>query len=302
MGMSRRARLAVVGATVILLAACSKPEAKPSPVAALGDLTSAEVTTTPDAPPAAATTAPPTTTSTTKPKTSSSVKSTPSSKKAADKPAMPAPTQAAHPPDIPVPPAPHPPPVPGCAPTLSGENATKPDVKAALLAAGGRQYWATATNPPLVAVDPPEGTPPPATPQLGDRAVITVPSALIQAIAWQESGWQSAIQACDGGVGTMQIMDATAKWMNQRFRTSYDYKTLAGNTALGAQYIEWLIAYFGQNNFGYHYDITNPDLLTAVLVGYNAGPGAVQFADGHTVASRYATNVKALMSSQPWGS
>jgi soluble lytic murein transglycosylase-like protein len=174
-------------------------------------------------------------------------------------------------------------------------------VKAALVAAAGKQYWATASNPPLVAVDPPADGSPPATPQLGDRAVITVPPTLIQAIAWQESGWQSAIQACDGGVGTMQIMDPTAKWMNQRFRTSYDYKTLAGNTALGAQYIEWLIAYFGQNNFGNHYDITNPDLLTAVIVGYNAGPGAVQFVDGHTVASRYATNVKALMASQPWG-
>src|SRR5439155_19941957 len=132
-------------------------------------------------------------------------------------------------------------------------------------------------------------------------AAITVPPALIEAIAWQESGWQSAIKSCDGGVGTMQIMDPTARWMNQRFGTSHNYQTLAGNVAIGAEYLEWLIAYFGENNFGYHYDISDPDLLTAVIVGYNAGAGAVQFADGHTVASRYATNVKALMASQPWG-
>jgi soluble lytic murein transglycosylase-like protein len=171
-------------------------------------------------------------------------------------------------------------------------------VKAALLSAAGKDFWAGVSNPPLLAIDPPEGSPPPATDQLGARAVITVPPALIQAIAWQESGWQSAIKACDGGVGTMQIMDATARWMNQRFGTSHNYQTLAGNTAIGAEYLEWLIAYFGENNFGHHYDITNQDLLTAVIVGYNAG--AVQFSGGHTVSSSYANSVKALMSSQPW--
>lgn len=191
--------------------------------------------------------------------------------------------------------------MPNCTPTLTGDNAAKADVKAALLAAAGKQYWASASNPPLVAVDPPADAPPPATEQLGGKAVITVPPALIEAIAWQESGWQSAVKACDGGIGAMQVMDPTAKWMNQRFGTSYSYTTLDGNVAIGAEYLQWLIAYFGQNNFGHHYDMSDPDLLTAVIVGYNAGPGAVVFSGGHTVASRYATNVKALMSSQPWG-
>jgi soluble lytic murein transglycosylase-like protein len=59
---------------------------------------------------------------------------------------------------------------------------------------------------------------------------ITVPDVLIKAIAWQESGWQSQIVACDGGYGTMQIMSGTATWMNNRFATAYDYHTLAGNT------------------------------------------------------------------------
>jgi soluble lytic murein transglycosylase-like protein len=231
--------------------------------------------------------------------TTTAAKTTKTTPKAAPpKATMPAPTP--HPVTIPVPPAPHPPPVPGCAPSFTGENAPKADVKAALLSAAGKDFWAGVSNPPLLAIDPPEGSPPPATEQLGARAVITVPPALIQAIAWQESGWQSAIKACDGGVGTMQIMDATARWMNQRFGTSHNYQTLAGNTALGAQYLEWLIAYFGENNFGHHYDITNADLLTAVIVGYNAGAGAVQFSGGHTVSSSYANTVKALMSSQPW--
>lgn len=282
--MSRRAWLAVAGSAavvvltviVVVLASGGKPQPAAAPAA---DLASGPLTTS-----APATT---TTTTTATSTTTTTAKTTTTTKKPATKTTMPAPTP--HPIEIPVPPPPHPAPVPGCAPSYTGENAPKSDVKAALLAAAGKQYWANATNPPMI-----ESSTPP------ERAVITVPANLIQAVAWQESGWQSAIKACDGGVGTMQIMDATASWMNRRFGTSYDHTTLAGNTAIGAEYLEWLIAYFGENNFDHHYDITNQDLLTAVLVGYNAGPGAVQFADGHTVSSRYATTVKALMQSQPW--
>jgi soluble lytic murein transglycosylase-like protein len=299
MRMPNRARWAVAGAAavtvlgavtgvILLTGGGDNPPARPA--AAEGSL---EQTTI------ASTVAPTTVASTTTTTPTSAAKTTTTTRKAPAKTTMPAPTP--HPVDGPVPPPPHPAPVPGCAPSYTGDNAAKPDVKAALLSAAGKQYWATASNPPLEAVPPPDGTPPPPTETLGPRAVVTVPATLIEAIAWQESGWQSAIKACDGGVGTMQVMDATASWMNQRFGTSYTHTTLAGNTAIGAEYLEWLIAYFGENNFGHHYDITNQDLLTAVIVGYNAGAGAVQFADGHTVSSRYATTVKALMSSQPWG-
>jgi hypothetical protein len=295
MGMSNRAKWAVGGTAgaVLIVGALFLPfghgggQASPRPAADLGAAGTTSVVET-------TTSAAPATTTTTAVTTTTTAKTTTTTRKAPAKAPMPAPTP--HPVTVAVPPPPHPAPVPGCAPTMIGTNAAKADVKAALLAAGGRQYWANAANPPLVSLDDPNN--PDAT---GPRAVITVPPALIEAIAWQESGWQSAIKACDGGVGTMQIMDATATWMNQRFGTSNDYTTLAGNVAIGAQYLEWLIAYFGENNFGHHYDITDPDLLTAVIVGYNAGAGAVQFSGGHTVASHYATTVQALMSSQPWG-
>jgi hypothetical protein len=301
MRMSVRARWAVAGAAavtalaavtgvVLLSGGDNPPAARPA-----ADRKTVEETT----PGATVSTVSPTTTTTTTTTSPPAAKTTTATRKAPAKTTMPAPTP--HPVNVPVPPPPHPAPIPGCAPTFTGDNAAKADVKAALLSAAGKQYWANASNPPLEAVPPPEGSPAPPTETLGPRAVITVPPALIEAIAWQESGWQSAIKACDGGVGTMQIMDATASWMNQRFGTGYVHTTLAGNTAIGAQYLEWLIAYFGENNFGHHYDITNQDLLTAVIVGYNAGPGAVTFAGGHTVSSRYATTVKALMSSQPWG-
>jgi len=156
-------------------------------------------------------------------------------------------------------------------------------------------------NPPLVNENPPptDGSTDP-SPNLGPPAVITVPTTLMEAIAWQESGWDSDIHSCDGGNGAMQIQNATAAWMNQRFGTSYDVSSLSGNAAIGGEYIEWLISYFGENSFDHHYDMTDQDLVVAVIDAYNAGPGNVQFANGHTVVSHYAATVEALMSQQPW--
>lgn len=189
-----------------------------------------------------------------------------------------------------VPPPPHPAPPPGCAPTTLGPRASPAEVRAALVAAGGTQFWAHAASPPLVG-----------DARNGPRAVITVPPALIEAVAWQESGWASNIVSCDGGRGVLQLMAATADWMNHRFGTAFDYAGLPGNAALGAEYLEWLVAYFGENFFGHHYDLANPDLLAAVLVAYNAGPNSVVFAGGRPVVSHYAATVEALMARHPWG-
>jgi hypothetical protein len=215
--------------------------------------------------------------------------------------AMPAPVKP--PASIPVPPPPHVTPPPGCTATHTGNPASHADVQSALASAAGQTYWSGVSNPPLVNENPPpaDGSADP-SPVLGPHAVITVPTALMEAIAWQESGWDSDIHSCDGGDGTMQIQSATATWMNQRFGTKYDDSTLSGNAAIGGEYIEWLISYFGENSFDHHYDMTDQDLVTAVIDGYNAGPGNVQFANGHTVVSHYAATVEALMSQEPWNS
>jgi hypothetical protein len=211
---------------------------------------------------------------------------------------IPAPTSHSVP-NVPLPPPPHQNPVPGCTPTHSGNPASNADVKSALVSAGSTQYWSGVQNPPIQNGNTdPNGTPTPT----GPPAQITLPSKLVEAIAWQESGWTSDITSCDGGVGTMQIMSATASWMNQRFGTSYDYKTLSGNAEIGSEYLEWLVAYFGENYFGYNYDLSDADLLGAVLDAYNAGASNVQFANGHTALSSYTRNVEALMTQQPWAS
>jgi hypothetical protein len=253
--------------------------------------TSVRVTTTPTTTLAPTTTVAPTTVATTtRPKTKAPV---------APVKAMPAPVKP--PANVPVPPPPHVAPPPGCTPTKTGTAAAHADVQTALQTAAGTDYWAGVATPPLVNTNPPPADGSPDTsPAFGPRAVITVPATMMEAIAWQESGWQSNIVSCDGGHGTMQLMSATATWINQRFGSSHDYTTLSGNAALGAQYLEWLIGYFGENSFDHHYDITDQDMIVAVLDAYNAGAGSVQFAGGHTVVSHYAATVEALMSQQPW--
>ena len=214
---------------------------------------------------------------------------------------IPKPTSTQKPASKDVPPDPHAdPPIAGCtAPTHTGTDASKAEVKNALLAAGRQQYWVGVQRDPNL---------------VGPLPVITVPDNLMKAIAWQESGWQSTILACDGGIGTMQVMPGTAHDVNFRFGTDFDVQTLTGNTELGAQLVEWLIMYFGIFHFQKHFDLTtvekagpNGEELTlekVVVAAYNVGPTALEQPDGSLklgpTATTYANNVLALKAAHNW--
>ncbi len=134
---------------------------------------------------------------------------------------------------------------------------------------------------------------------------IRIPSALVKATAWQESGWQSTIVACDGGIGLMQVMPATADWMNQRFGQNYDVRDYRDNAYLGANYLAWLTKYIGDLYFDgdYRLDATlcsaelDSCLLNAVIASYNYGHAAVASGESPiTIPNpRYVGNVRALM-------
>jgi soluble lytic murein transglycosylase-like protein len=99
----------------------------------------------------------------------------------------------------------------------------------------------------------------------------------------------------------MQVMPTTADFVNMRFDKAYDVKKYQDNAILGANYLAWLIKYFGDVYFAGDYDLTvedpdNPVLLDAVVAAYNVGPGAVDTANGLTIPNRqYVNNVLALM-------
>ncbi|MGN9808575.1 transglycosylase SLT domain-containing protein [Micromonospora sp. BQ11] len=198
------------------------------------------------------------------------------------------PTRATAPRAVPKPPTetkvPPPPPKPAstnCTPKYVGTQATRAKAKEALTAAAARTYW------PTSAPD------------------IAIPVRLVKATAWQESGWQSNIVACDGGIGLMQVMPATAEWMNQRFGQSYDVDDYRDNAYLGANYLAWLTKRIGDMYFEADYRLdaslctTELDscLLNAVIAAYNYGHAAVaQEGKPLTIPNpQYVRNVRALM-------
>jgi hypothetical protein len=204
------------------------------------------------------------------------------------------------PPPAPPPPAERPPdpdpttPAPSCTPSYVGENAPQADVRDALVAAGAKQYWVGVQRPSNL---------------VGDLPVITVPPELMKAVAWQESGWQSAIMACDGGMGTMQVMSGTVAHMNQRFGNSYTIPlSLKENTEVGANYLEWLIMYYGAGWFNSNFalDLRAPlgpngekyTLMELVISAYNVGPGGLQISGSTALRipnRQYVDNVLALI-------
>ncbi len=131
-----------------------------------------------------------------------------------------------------------------------------------------------------------------------------IPAKLLYAVAWQESGWQSTIKACDGGLGTMQVMPGTADFLNTFvFGEDLDPKTLSGNTQLGGQYLAYLTKFFGDQLVPQTYDLLAADttLLNAVISAYNVGPGNVTLAQGWDGIpnKQYVNNVRALMGNCP---
>ncbi|WP_327009447.1 lytic transglycosylase domain-containing protein [Dactylosporangium sp. NBC_01737] len=166
---------------------------------------------------------------------------------------------------------------PGCQPEYKGTQLPKSTVRGYLDAASTKQFWGSATPAEVQA--------------------IRVPKRLLYGVADQESGWQSNIYACDGGVGVMQIMPDTETWMNQRFGTSWKIGTPQDNVMLGGQYLAWAIRYFGEQLGTFDVMGADPTLLNAVISAYNNGAGAVDLTKGDAGITNwsYVNNVRALM-------
>jgi hypothetical protein len=191
-----------------------------------------------------------------------------------------------------VPPSEHPP----CTAYLDGGAASASEAETALEAAADVQFW-TNSN-------------------------VDVPSDLIKAVAWMESGWQSDIVACDGGTGLMQIQPETEDFINTRFELDLDRTGVEDNAMLGSAQLQWLAKYFAVNYFGGEdpgsYSLEDdcgrddqvPDhlercLLNAVISAYQAGFGTVEAAldaggDPDYPNPQYIETVRALLSLQPW--
>jgi soluble lytic murein transglycosylase-like protein len=81
--------------------------------------------------------------------------------------------------------------------------------------------------------------------------------ALVEAVAWRESGLRHEARSPKGAMGVMQLTPATAAELG------VDGRDLAQNVHGGAAYLRRMLNQFGGD-------------LTLSLAAYNAGPGAVQ--------------------------
>jgi hypothetical protein len=170
---------------------------------------------------------------------------------------------------------------PTCPSHTVGTAQSRSAVKSALTTAARLHLWSAATT-------------------------VDLSATLVEAVAWQESGWKSNLVSCVGAVGVLQVTPDTAAWMNQRFGQDFDLHTLSGNAGLGSAQLQWLTKYFGDKYFAGNYDLTRvdpakPTLLDAVLAGYNLGFGAVDVNGTLTIPNRaYVNAVERWMTEQPW--
>lgn len=110
-----------------------------------------------------------------------------------------------------------------------------------------------------------------------------VDPALVKAVAWQESGWRQNVKSSAGAIGVMQVMPATARWVNEYLGGgghNLDVHVADDNIHLGVMYLRHLIETQGS--------------VRRALAGYYSGPGNVgRRLDAGQRA--YVNNVLALM-------
>lgn len=79
--------------------------------------------------------------------------------------------------------------------------------------------------------------------------------ALLQAIAWQESGWRQDAVSPAGAVGLLQLLPATGDWVAREIvGTPLDIVgSAADNAEAGAAYFSWLLAQADDENLALAY-------------------------------------------------
>ena len=89
-----------------------------------------------------------------------------------------------------------------------------------------------------------------------------VDPALVKAVAWQESGWQQDVRSSAGAIGVMQVMPATARWVNEVLGGhNLNIRVADDNIHLGVMYLRHLLGTMGS--------------VRRALAAYYTGPGAV---------------------------
>ena len=108
--------------------------------------------------------------------------------------------------------------------------------------------------------------------------------ALVEALAWQESGWRQNVVSSAGAVGVMQIMPDTADWLATDVvgRPLDVNSSVADNIEAGVAYLRFLINGTGSVQMG--------------VAAYYQGPGSLQRDGMLAQTQQYVSNVMAIRS------
>jgi LysM repeat protein len=108
-----------------------------------------------------------------------------------------------------------------------------------------------------------------------------VPQSLLEAMFWNESGWQNHVTSGVGARGIGQIMPGTAKHINEMAGTKLDVNKTSDNIKMGAIYLKYLI---NENNGDYK----------MALASYYQGLGSVRSIGLYDDTKQYIRTITAL--------
>ena len=122
-------------------------------------------------------------------------------------------------------------------------------------------------------------------------SVCALPSPLLEATCWWESGWQEAVVSVTGAVGLCQIEPAAAATVRGLLDdAALDPRSSSDNIEISAAYLRWLLDETGGNR----------DLA---LAGYYQGLDAQSYEHGILAESRpYVAGITALLDDYRWSS
>ena len=116
-----------------------------------------------------------------------------------------------------------------------------------------------------------------------DRAAAAtgVPAALLEAVAWQESGWQNKVVSAKGAQGVGQLKPDTVAFTSALLHRSLNPARPNDNVLLMARYLAYLLGRTGGDQ-------------AAALAAYAQGSASIQREGLHPGTRQYVANVLAL--------
>ncbi len=105
-----------------------------------------------------------------------------------------------------------------------------------------------------------------------------VPTDLLMAVAYRESGWQTDVVSPKGAVGVGQLMPATSEWIaDHLIGVELDPRNPDDNIRMSARFLHWLIGYLGSES--------------EAIAGYYQGPGSVRAIGYYDDTKAYLANI-----------